>query len=422
MSRSDSPFSVLPWLSAAFIAAVLTVAPARVGATAEPDPTAALGPADTRLGKLQRLLTELELYRGAIDGQPSPALSAALLQFRQATGLPLDDALSDALFDQLEASLRIQRLTRFLATLGREQSEQARTALLSQPATRDLIAPPTGGQPSSGAGSGSGSVPAPPVGAVFECLRAPSAACLIDAAVEASQSIDEARLRDWALSEIVKAQARAGAADAARATIRRLTDPRQIIVSLRDLATAQAERREIDAALATAASIPDPLARIEAELAIAARQIEAGTPDSARASLDRADPRIDQLDEPLQRVALRSRVASLRWRAGDSVGTDAALATAQAEIRRLPSQDGRATALGFVATALAEIGRPADALRLIADNRIGDDAPAALAAAAGASARGPRPDRSRAGRGADRRAALPRDRAGAARRHRRAPG
>jgi hypothetical protein len=325
------------------------------------------------------MLSELELYRGPIDGQPSAALTAALRQFRQSAGMSPDDVLDDAVFDQLEASLRLKRLTRFLATLGREQSEQARAALLSQPATRDLVGSPDAGR--SGAG------PAAPPAAVFECLRAPSAPCLIDAAVEASRAIDEARLRDWALSEIVKAQARAGELDAARATIRRLTDARQIIVSLRDLATVLAERGDVDAASATAASIPDPLARIEAALAIAARQIEASAPDGARASLDRADSQIDRLDTSLQRVALRSRLASLRWRAGDIAGTDNALAAAQAEIGRMTSHDSRAAGLGFAATALAEIGRPVDAVRLIADNRIGDDAPAALAAAAGASAR-----------------------------------
>jgi hypothetical protein len=153
------------------------------------------------------------------------------------------------------------------------------------------------------------------------------------------------------------------------------------------LATIQADRHDVAAALATARSIPDSLARIEAELAIAARQLDAGAPDSARASLDLADATIDQVTEPLQRVALRARSASLRWRAGDAGAATAALAAAQAETRKLSSPDGRATGYGFVATALAEIGRPAEAVRLIADNRIADDAPAALAAAAAADAR-----------------------------------
>ncbi len=195
------------------------------------------------------------------------------------------------------------------------------------------------------------------------------------------------RLRDWALSEIVKAQARAGTGDSARATIRRIADGRQIIVSLRDLATAQAERRDVAAALATAASIPDGVARIEAMLAIAARQLDAGAHDGARAGLELAAPRIDALSEPLQRAALRARVASLRWRAGDSAAADAALAAAEADARRMPSRDGRATGLGFVATALAEMGRPAEAVRLIGDSRIGDETPAALTAAAAAAAR-----------------------------------
>jgi hypothetical protein len=364
-------------LRAAAAAALLVLAPLPLAAVGGPDPTVALDHGDARLRKLQGLLAELELYRGPVDGEPSAALSAALLQYQQAARLPLANELTDALFDQLEASVRLRRLTGFLETLGREQSEQARLALLSQPQTRDLVTPPhTGAAPT-----------APPAGAVFECLRAPTAPCLIDAAVEASQAIEEPRLRDWALSEIVKSQARAGATDAARATIRRIADARQIIVSLRDLATIQAERHDVAAALATAQSIPERVARIEAELAIAARQLDADARDRARASLDLADAAIDPVTEPLQRVALRARIASLRWRAGDQAGAERALATAQEETRKLASPDGKATGYGFVATALAEIGQPAEAVRLIADQKIAADAPAALAAAAGAAAR-----------------------------------
>jgi hypothetical protein len=352
--------------------------PAVRAATGDPDPAASLAPDDARLRKLQELLGDLDLYRGPTDGRPSPALAAALLSYLQSAGLPHDTPANDALLDRLEAAIRLQRLTRFLTTLGREQSAQARAALLSQPTTRDLVAPP-GDTPAPGTGA------PPPAAAVFTCLRAPTAACLIDAAVEASGAIDESRLRDWALSEIVKAQARADADEAARATIRRISDARQIIVSLRDVATIQAERRAIDAALATARSIPEALARIEAELAVAAVQVEASA-DGARASLDLADQALDQVSEPLQRVALRARIASLRWHAGDQAGAEAALAAARAETPTLTSLDGRAAGLGFIATALAETGRPANAVRLITDNRIADEAPAALAAAAGATA------------------------------------
>jgi hypothetical protein len=375
---------------AAALAAALVLAGAGPlagrAAVSDPEPVEPLAGEAARLVKLQRLLAELELYGGPLDGRPSAALSAALLAFQQRAALPPDGAPSDAVFDQLEAAVRLQRLTRFLDTLGREQSREAREALLSQPATRDLVTPP------DGTAGGPDSQAAPRAGAVFACLRAPSPDCLIAAAVEASQAIDEVKLRDWALSEIVKAQARAGAGESARATIRRIADARQIIVSLRDLASVQAERREVDAALATASSIPDGLPRIEAWIAIAARQLEAGRPDGARAALDLADARVDALGEPLQRAAVRARLASLRAKAGDAAGADAALAAATRDAHRLPSRDGRATGLGFVATALAEIGRPAEAVRLITDNRIADEAPAALAAAAVAAAQARDPD------------------------------
>jgi hypothetical protein len=361
-------------LAAALVAGWALGAAGSAPARADGEPAVPTGPEDARLVKLQTLLGELELYRGPVDGRPSAALAAALLQFLQTTSLPPGSEPTDAVFEQLEARVRMQRLTRFLTTLGREQSEQARAALLSQPATRDLVAP----APAAPA--------APRAGSAYACARAPSPECLIAAAVEASQAIDEARLRDWALSEIIKAQARAGAGEAARATIRRLSDARQIIVGLRDLATIQAERHDAEAALATAGSIPDALARAEAVLAIAARQLDAGTADGARDSLALVDMGIAELGEPLQRVALRARAATLHLRAGDEAGANGALADAERDARHLPSRDSRATGLGFVATALAEMGRPGDAARLIAEARIGDGAPAALAAAAGAAA------------------------------------
>lgn len=379
MSRRDSPAITPPArairgaLGAMAIALAALIAAPSAGADA-PDPAISQDQ-PARLRKLQELLTALELYQGPIDGLPSPALSAALLQFLQSARLPTDTAPNDALIEQLEASVRLLRLTRFLATLGREQSEQARLALLGQPATRDLVAPTPGGAPT-----------VPPPAAVFACLRTLTAPCLIDAAVEASQAIEESRLHDWALSEIVKAQARADADPAARATIRQIRDARQIIVSLRDVATIQAERRAIDTALATAQSIPEALARIEAELAIAARQIDAGTRDGARSSLDLAEATIDQVPEPLQRVALRARVASLCWRAGDADGAAARLTAARDAAAALTSAEARATGFGFVATALAEMGRPADAVQLITERKIADDTPAALTAAAGATA------------------------------------
>src|SRR5262249_32333914 len=136
------------------------------------DPEAAApGAPDARVRKLQTLLGELELYRGPLDGQPSAALSAALLSFTQSINEPLGTELSDALFDQLENRVRVHRLTRFLATLGREQSARARDALLSQPETRDLVTPPDPGAAPT----------APPAGSVFACVRAPAPDCLIAA-------------------------------------------------------------------------------------------------------------------------------------------------------------------------------------------------------------------------------------------------
>src|SRR5579871_2767156 len=123
------------------VAAVAALAGPAGAATTDGDPTARAEHDDARRAKLQTLLGELELYRGPVDGQPSAALSAALLQFLQSVSLPLGSEATDAVFDQLEARVRMQRLSRFLTTLGHEQSEQARAALLSQPATRDLVAP-----------------------------------------------------------------------------------------------------------------------------------------------------------------------------------------------------------------------------------------------------------------------------------------
>lgn len=361
--------------------AALVIAALAAGGLAAGAPALAAGAVeasqdgDLRIRKLQSLLTELELYRDPVDGKERPSLAAALALFTQKHNLPSEILQSDAVIDQLEAAVKLRRLTRFLFNLGREQAEQAREALLSQPATRDLVAPQ--GDPAPAA--------ALPPGAVFACVRAPSPACLVAAAVEASDAIEEPRLRDWALGEIAKAQARAGDAEAARASIRRLTDARQIIVGLRDLAATQAERGEPDAALDTAGAIPDPVARAEGALAIAARGAAAGNA-SPRALALAADA-IAQVAEPLQRIALRARLATLRWRGGDRDAARAEIAALDTEARTLPSRDSRGTAADFIATALAETDRPADAVRLLEELRAGGRAPGALAAAATALAR-----------------------------------
>src|SRR5260221_12539753 len=127
------------------LALCLALAPGTVAAAVSDSSPTGHAVEDARVEKLQRLLGELEIYRGPFDGRPSAALSAALLHFQQSTPVPLGSELTDALFEELETAVRMRRLTKFLATLGREQSRQAREALLSQPATRDLVAPPAAG-------------------------------------------------------------------------------------------------------------------------------------------------------------------------------------------------------------------------------------------------------------------------------------
>lgn len=327
--------------------------------------------------RAQRLLTSLGLYTGPIDGRITAGLATAIRRFQLGAGAgqAADGQVTPELITLLEAADRMRTLGRELDQLGREQAERARQALLSQPATRDLVEPPP---PSDAARPTSNT-------ALLACLATPTPACLLEEAVAVSARIDVPRLRDWALVEIVEAQGRAGLYTEARNSVRRLSDPRSIVASLRELAILQARRGDFDAAMNTAASIPEPGNLVEATLGIATQQLAHGDARSAAATLARAEPALARTADGIPRISLLARTGALYARAGAGDRAISTLAAAETMARGLPSREARRLGLGFVATELAESGRPDEAAALIGTGP--GIAPASLSALAAAHAR-----------------------------------
>ena len=303
--------------------------------------------------RIQRALAAIGLYPGRADGIMGPETEAAIRAYQRMTGMTESGQPSEALADRLDAGDKVDELMGKLEKARDENIKAARSALLANPATRDLIADDLAERTD-------------PTRDVKPCLETPTAACLLAEAVESSKAVADREVRDWALGEILVAEARAGLTGNARQTARRIRDPRLIMVALRDIAEAQAHAGRAAEALAAAETIPDPFKRAEALASIADIHVAKGNPAAARAAAARLAETIDELTDSTQPVAFRARLAVVFARVDDAAGADRALSLAEAAARALPpAQAG--TGLRYVAVALADMRRTNEALRLLND-------------------------------------------------------
>lgn len=321
-----------------------------VAATSEPS-TPAEDPAPALVMEVQRGLAAIGLYRGAIDGQDSPLLRAAIRSYQQQRDLPVDGAVSTTLLTHLggvaeqAAALR----NRIDATKIR-QVEEANLALASAPAIRDRLSAAT-------------ALDTP------DCPEAGLIPCLAGSAIAAAGRIDDGEQRDWVLLHLVGTLARAGWEDTAWVLVRRIGDPRTQISGVRDIAAALAEAGAGDRATDLAAQVPLARPRAEAWIAIALAAHGAGDSERLGVAIAAARQAIGQIDEGHQRVALLARVAPLAA-VGDAVSRDIAMAMDLAA-RLAPGSD-RDLAMGHIATAQAALGDLDGALgtiTAIADDR-----------------------------------------------------
>jgi hypothetical protein len=316
------------------------------------DPGRAVKPSDLIL-RIQRALAAVGLYEGRADGRMNPETETAIRNYQRMIGMPETSQPSEALVERLDFGDKVNELLGKLEKAREENIRTARSALLASPATRDLVADEIAER-------------SDPTRDITPCLSAPTVQCLLAEAVESSKGVADKEMRDWSLGEILAVQARAGFALGARDTARRIRDPRLIMVALRDIAEAQAQGGFATEAIAAAEAIPDPLKRTEALAAIADIHVRLGRADDARAAAARLAAAAQALENPLHRVNFLAREGVTLARAGDTAEADRILAEAETLARAAPAPVAT-IALRHVASALAELRRTNEALRLLKD-------------------------------------------------------
>jgi peptidoglycan hydrolase-like protein with peptidoglycan-binding domain len=324
--------------------------PTRIGPAGEPG--RAVKPSDL-IQRIQRSLAAIGLYEGRSDGFMNPDTEAAIRKFQQMIGVPENGQPSEALADRLDTGDRVNELLGKLEKAREENIRAARDALLASPATRDLVVDEIAERSN-------------PTRDVAPCLERPTPECLLAEAVESSKGVADKEMRDWSLGKILAVQARGGFARGTRDTARRIRDPRLIIVALRDIAEAQAQGGFAAEATAAAEAIPDPQKQAEAYAAIADIFIRLGLTAEARNAARRLDAAARSLNNPLHGSGLLARAAVALARAGEGEQADRILAEAET-LARSAENSSAGGALRHVATALADLGRTNEALRLLKD-------------------------------------------------------
>ncbi len=307
-----------------------------------------------RIIKLQKALSEMGLYLGPIDGILNEGTEAAIRVYQRAAGLKADGRITKRLWDLIENNVKVRSLLRKLDTTRQSRKDEARKALLSHPATRDLV-------------RDANTERADPTRDASQCFREPTARCLLNEASESAKAIFRPELRDWALGEVLVAQARAGLTEQAMDTVRRIQDPRLIMVALRDIAEAQAAAGRSVEAMEAVDIIPDKLKQAEALAAIADIQVRRGRFETARETANYMLRLSDRFDDDLKRISFKARVAVIMAQAGDDAAAASQLAEAETLARARDDDPGRGMALRYVASALAEMEQPDQALNVLSD-------------------------------------------------------
>ena len=361
-------------LVAALCAGLANPAWARVGGTIpKPEP---LGErlSDPLVERMQKALGAIDLFKGPVDGILGPKTEEAIRTFQRRTGIRPDGIVTKELVESAETAPQVNLLLERLDQARERKTEAARQALLSHPATRNLL------------GSGDSAGVADPTRDASACFRNPTAGCLLNEAAESAKAIHKDDMRDWALGEILAAQAKAGMTREAMLTVSRIHDPRLIMVALRSIAEGQAAAGRMDDALAAAGVIPDALKRAEALAAIAAIQAKNGDAEGARQAAHQLVGALKDIEQTFKRVAFHAQAAAVLVRNGDGPGGRASLEAAQTLARTAVTAEKRGAALRHVAAALAEMGEPGQALDILKDVGDESDRTSVLVAAATAEA------------------------------------
>ncbi len=334
------------------------------------------GPAvDNRMVEAaQAALAKLGIYKGPVDGRPNNNLEAAIRLYERQAGLKITGQVSQPLLDHLERSVRVTRLLRDLDRSREKAIDAAREALLSHPATRDLLNDQT-------------VAPADAARDASKCLDRPTVRCLLAEAYESAKAVAKRDLRDWAMGEILSAQARAGLMQLAMETTRRIQDPRLMMVALREIAAAQARAGREEDALAAAEIIPESRTQVQALSEIARTQARHGYLQAAQDTAALLFSMARHLRAPADRVTFATQAAVTLYQSGDPDNAEAAMDLAWATAEDRVRHNAKPTAWRQIAGALAKLDQPEAALGLTDQVTRPSDRAAVLIAAARASIR-----------------------------------
>lgn len=340
------------------------IAPQSVRFGAERDSAAAPGEAGVdrnvptqTIRKLQSLFREMAYYDGPPDGILSPSLAKVIRDYLRQAGRSVPDKLTKEVLDQLELALERDLLERRLDEEVRRRKAAARWALLGQPETRDLVAHKDA-RPSDRI--------VDPTRDPTPCFRAPTSACLLREATESAKAENRAELRDWAYGAIVAVQAQARLLTEAFETARLIEDPRKIVIALRHIAEAQSANGDIASALRTASLVPNSYQRAEALKAILEQQDFADNSQAKQSVFDKLGAAAAGLSVPSQRVSVLAALAVGYWHHGSHALANATLGEARRIVgETVVDPTARRFGLSTIAEALAEMGRPTEALQLL---------------------------------------------------------
>lgn len=342
------------------------------------DPSAASPQARWRSAKsvqqIQRALADMGLYLGPVDGHLNDDTRAAIRIYQKDAGLKVDGKVTRDLWDLLNNTVKVRALLLRLEKARASGRNAARQALLSHPATRDLVDIPNTER-------------ADPTRNADACFDKPTVRCLLTEASESVKAVFRTELRDWALGEILVAEARAGLTNDAMQTVRRIRDPRLIMVALRDIAEAEAATGRAPEALAAAEIIPDQEKQADALAAIARIQIRRKEFENARITAGHLLSLVEKLPPPLRRVAFRSRAAVILAESGETEAALRQMTAAEFEAREKLEGMERGIALRYVASALADMARPSDAMAILTDITSPSERTSVLVSTAEAQAR-----------------------------------
>ncbi len=340
----------LPPLSASSVVA------ARPDGLSEPDALKPIPSARQRSGatilEVQKALSEMGYYLGDIDGHLNRETEAAVRIYQQTMGQKIDGQITRQLWDLLNNAVQVRGLLKRLDKARQSGKDKARAALLSHSATRDLIRDNTKER-------------ADPTRNVEACFANPTVRCLLAESRESVKAVFKPELRDWALGEILVAQARAGLSERAMNTAAGIRDPRLIVVALRDIAQALASTGIRDEALEAVKIIPDGEKRAEALSQIAQIYARQGDHMGVRAAADALLSMIEELDPPSKQIPFKMNMALVLHQAKSPIRTAQLLQESEVQARTLIDETQRSFGLRHIATTLAGLGRPQEALTLL---------------------------------------------------------